>query len=137
MLGNSVYCLEKEIFLSQKIDQGLKNIYKLISKDENITNNNIKTALAIVKRLESKIENHKKNYSQVFYFRGDPDVHFMVDVKTSFIYKDDYETVDDALKRILLTKDEIDKKSLLAARIQRLLKLYCSLFRMRLNFIIY
>lgn len=61
----------------------------------------------------------------------------MVDVKTSFIYKDDYETVDDALKRILLTKDEIDKKSLLAARIQRLLKLYCSLFRMRLNFIIY
>ena len=60
MLGNSVYCLEKEIFLSQKIDQGLKNIYKLISKDENITNNNIKTALAIVKRLERKIENHKK-----------------------------------------------------------------------------
>lgn len=48
MLGNSVYCLEKEIFLSQKIDQGLKSIYKLISKYENIRNSRIKLALAIV-----------------------------------------------------------------------------------------
>ena len=72
MLGNSVYCLEKEIFLSQKIDQGLKNIYKLISKDENITNNNIKTALAIVKRLESKIENHKKTIVKFFILEEIP-----------------------------------------------------------------
>lgn len=50
----------------------------------------------------------------------------MVDVKTSFIYKDEYENLDDAIKRIV--KGEKDKRSLLAVRIQRLLSLYCSLF---------
>ena len=126
MLGNSVYCLEKEIFLSQKIDQGLKIIYKLISKYENIRNSRIKLALAIVQELERKIEKHKRKYKDVFYFRGDPDIHSMVDVRTSFIYKDEYENLDDAIKRIV--KGEKDKRSLLAERIQRLLSLYCSLF---------
>lgn len=46
----------------------------------------------------------------------------MVDVKTSFIYKDDYETVDDALKRILLTKDEIDKKKFISSKNTKITK---------------
>lgn len=121
----SEYFILKELNLSSQIEEGLIEITKLVWDIEKMTNH-IKPVLAIVKKLENKIKEHKRKNDNIFYYRRVPDIHSMLDIKLSFFYKNPMENLEEATKRIV--KGEKDKKSLLAIRIKRLLNLYTSLF---------
>ena len=110
-----------ELALDFLISKAFLDLYNLIDYKE-IPKCNIEKAKRIITEAERLIERFSKKYVKTYDFNYYYDC---LDEKTSFIYSEPGESLDDIRNKVIKKlRGQLLQKSLLAIKIQRLIKMY-------------